>query len=74
MKPEFQPGDKVEKKDGYSFRGIVLSVYKKLNGDWRMDVEIPTEDFMGCTCPNCEDPNGAGMIHIFNPEQFKKVQ
>jgi hypothetical protein len=73
--PTFKRGDKVMKISGYSFRGVVIAIYQKLNGEWRMDVEIPGAEFpASCLCINCSDPNGAGMIHIFNPDQFRKVQ
>lgn len=73
MTHKFKIGDKVEKISGYTFRGTVVSVYEKLNGDPRVDVEVSKEDYHGCTCVNCEDPNGAGMIHIFNPDQLTLI-
>lgn len=72
MTLDFKIGDKVEKVGSYAFRGVVDSVFQKQNGTWMLAVEIASEDYLGCRCENCLDPNGAGMIHIFRPEQFKK--
>lgn len=71
--PDFKRGDRVEKISGYTFRGVVLSVYQKLNDAWVVDVEMNTEEYRGCRCPNCIDPNGNEMIHIFNPAQLRKI-
>lgn len=69
----FKIGDKVEKVGSYAFRGTVVSIFDKVDGTAMICVEITKQDYMGCQCPNCLDPNGAGMIHIFRPDQFQKI-
>ncbi len=54
---EFAPGERVHKKSGYKFPGVVVSRFKKTNGSTRYVVE--------CTAPDCE-----GVLHIFNPDQI----
>jgi hypothetical protein len=54
----FRIGDKVEKVVGYRFPGVILSGFRKLNGDQRYAVE--------CTAPDVE-----GVIHIFAEGDLK---
>lgn len=77
-KPELEPGDNVCRVDSYTFRGVVLAVFRKLKGlelagKWLVAVEIPAELATECQCENCQDPNGAGMVHIFTPFQLRKI-
>ncbi len=53
-------GDKVRKTSGYSYPGVVVSVFKTTAGLWRYVVE-------------CTEPSVAGMLHIFNAKQLEKV-
>lgn len=57
MNPKFNVGQQVMKPKGYSYYGIVVAVFKNLNGDIRYVVELTTQ-------------NGLGMLHIFNEEQL----
>jgi hypothetical protein len=54
----FVVGDKVRKVKGYSWPGIVVSVFKTLGGQWRYVVE-------------CTVPEVAGALHIYNGEQLE---
>lgn len=54
----FFEGNKVKKKGGYNFRGVVVAAFTKLNGQERYVVE--------CTVPGCE-----GMLHIYNGSQLE---
>lgn len=54
----FYVGNKVRKASGYAFKGEVVGVVHKLNGQTRYVVE--------CTVPGCE-----GMLHIFRHDQLK---
>ena len=56
----FNVGDKVDKKCGYMYPGVVLSKFKTLNGEIRYVVELYHESGLG-----------RGMLHIFNGEQLK---
>ncbi len=53
-------GDIVEKRQGYSFPGVVDCVFTTLRGETRVVVEAT-------------GPGYRGMLHIFNPDQLKKV-
>lgn len=55
--PFFQPGDKVEKRRGYRYPGVVLVRFQSLDGCPRYVVEADCEEFRG-------------MLHIFSPEQL----
>ena len=57
--PPFKRLDLVQKKGGYRWPGVVVSVYQSLSGEWRVVVE--------CTVPEI-----AGAQHIFNPEQIER--
>ena len=50
-------GDPVEKIKGYKFKGTIVSVFKKLDGQTRLVVEMEE----------------TGMLHIFNESQMKVV-
>ena len=58
MNSKFREGDLVKKINGYKFPGVVVCIFKKLDGQHRYVVE--------CTCKECE-----GMLHIFSPEQLE---
>lgn len=57
---DFAVGDKVQKVSGYTWPGVVVSVFKTLKGQTRIVVE-------------CTVPEVAGALHIYNPEQLAKV-
>jgi hypothetical protein len=50
-------GDQVQKATGYNWPGIVVSVFTTLSGKARVVVE-------------CTDPEMAGALHIYSPEQL----
>ena len=52
---QFKKGDKVRKPKGYSFDGIVVSVFKNTNNEIRIVAEL----------------EGNGMLHIFSPSQLE---
>ena len=54
----FFVGDRVRKKKGYGFPGVVVAVFMTTRGDVRLVVE--------CTSLGVE-----GMLHIFNPDQMQ---
>lgn len=54
----FVVGDKVRKVKGYSWPGVVVSVFKTLEGKPRYVVE-------------CTVPEVAGALHIYNAEQLE---
>lgn len=54
---KFILGDRVEKVNGYSFDGVVVSVFANTYGDIRYVVECTIEGANGC-------------LHIFNGEQL----
>jgi len=58
--PPLKIGDAVIKVSGYLYPGQVVAVFKNLKGDDRFVVE--------CVARDC-----AGMLHIFNREQLKKI-
>lgn len=55
---KFTQGDFVNKKDGYKFPGIVVSVFKNLNNQTRYVVECTSDDVKGC-------------LHVFNEDQLE---
>jgi hypothetical protein len=57
----YEVGDKVEKVKGYQWPGEVRSVFTSLAGQTRIVVE-------------CTVPEVAGALHIYSPEQLRKVQ
>ena len=61
MPQEFKRGDCVAKVSGYSFDGVVDSVFTTRNGQTRVVVEMVGR-------------NGNGMLRIFNPEQLKLLK
>jgi hypothetical protein len=56
----FAIGDKVEKVNGYKWPGEVRSVFTNCAGQPRIVVE-------------CTVPAVAGALHIYSPEQLRKV-
>lgn len=58
MDAKFKVGDHVMKANGYGFPGIVVSVFDTTTGERRYDVE-------------CQSPDTAGMIHIYNEGQLR---
>jgi hypothetical protein len=56
----FAVGDKVEKIAGYKWPGEVRSIFTTLAGRARIVVE-------------CTVPGVAGALHIYSPEQLRKV-
>lgn len=59
----FLVGDKVDKASGYSFPGVVVSVFKMLDGQERYVVE-----FYGTGTEE-----GTGVLHIFSGNQLKPL-
>lgn len=57
--PLFELGDRVEKRRGYRYPGVVVARFRSLDGCPRYVVEADHEDFRG-------------MLHIFSPEQLVK--
>lgn len=57
--PKFRIGDRVEKTTGYSYPGVVVSVFSTLSGKLRYVVEHEVS---------------IGMLHIFNEEQLKHAE
>lgn len=53
-------GDAVVKINGYAFPGVVVSSFLTLRGLTRVVVEATGADYRG-------------MLHIFNPDQLRKV-
>ncbi len=56
--PLYNIGDRVEKATGYQYPGVVVSVFRTLNGDIRYVVEHTISK---------------GMLHIFNEGQLIHV-
>jgi hypothetical protein len=54
----FEPGDKVQKRTGYAYPGIVLTRFRTILGLWRYVVEA-------------DDPDFKGMLHIFSADQLE---
>ena len=57
----YEVGDRVCKRDGYEFPGVVVAVVEKLDGQIRYVVE-------------CTEPAVSGMLHIFNGAQLTPFQ
>lgn len=51
-------GDKIKKKNGYAFDGVIVSIFENLAGETRIVAELTTA-------------NGLGMLHIFSPSQLE---
>lgn len=58
--PAFRAGDRVEKRSGYLWPGIVVAVFSNLDGEVRYVVE-------------CIEPNVRGALHIYNAGQLRRV-
>ena len=56
---ELKEKDRVRKRTGYSYPGVIVSVFRNLRGETRYVVE--------CVAQGCQ-----GMLHIFNREQLEK--
>jgi len=56
---EFEAGDRVRKRSGYKFPGVIVGRFQKLDGSTRYVVE--------CIAPDC-----SGILHIFNADQLVK--
>jgi hypothetical protein len=54
----FSPGDRVRKVKGYTYEGVVVAIFRKLDGQTRLVVEVDGE---ACN----------GLLHIFSPEQME---
>ena len=54
-------GDRVRKKSGYLYPGIIVSVFFTLRGETRFVVE-------------CTTPAVRGMLHIFNEDQLELIE
>lgn len=87
MSFKFSIGDRVKKKSGYLFEGIVRSRYEVPGGN-RYDVQVHTEEAQATVITMAELDgwsketeeqmlrwvnNCNGMIHIFAEEQLEKV-
>lgn len=55
MEGKFKEGDKVYKPKGYTFDGIIVSVFKNTKGETRLVAEL----------------EGNGMLHIFSESQLE---
>lgn len=55
----FNNGDEVEKKTGYKWPGIIVSIFYTLAGKKRYVVE-------------CTNPDVQGALHIYNEDQLIK--
>jgi hypothetical protein len=55
MESKLKLGDKVSKPKGYSFDGIIVSVFKNTKGEIRVVAEL----------------EGNGMLHIFSENQLE---
>ena len=62
MNATFQVGDKVRKSKGYKFPGVVVTVFKKLDGE---SIRYVVE----CTAEGAE-----GMLHVFAQSQLELVE
>lgn len=56
----FHLGDRVEKRSGYRWPGIIVSVFFNLQGEVRYVVE-------------CTTPEVRGALHIYNAGQLRKA-
>jgi len=61
MNSTFRVGDIVRKSKGYKFPGIVVTVFKKLDGQIRYVVE--------CTAEGAQ-----GMLHVFAGTQLELTE
>lgn len=52
---KFKVGDKVRKIKGYSFDGVIVSVFSNTKGETRLVAEMENN----------------GMLHIFNEDQLE---
>ena len=55
LDPKFKIGDKVKKPKGYSFDGIIVSIFQTTKGETRIVAELENN----------------GMLHIFNENQLE---
>lgn len=53
-------GDKFKKLTGYRFEGVIVSIFTNTKGEERIVGELVGE-------------NGAGMLHIFSPNQIQII-
>lgn len=53
-----QVGDRFRKISGYRFEGVIVSIFTNLKGETRIVGELVGQ-------------NGAGMLHIFAPNQIE---
>lgn len=60
LEPRLEVGDKVVKVGGYRYPGVVVAVFTTLSDEMRVVVE-------------CTVPDVAGMLHIYNLNQVRKV-
>jgi hypothetical protein len=51
-------GDRVQKKRGYKWPGVIVAKFETLSGEVRVVVE-------------CTAPDAAGALHIFNLDQLE---
>jgi hypothetical protein len=58
MTPIFELFDRVKKRNGYSFPGLIVSVFRTTSGETRYVVEATGEEYKG-------------MLHIFNGDQLE---
>ena len=56
-------GDKIKKSKGYSFEGVVVSVFKNSKGQVRVVAEHS----------GSQNDESGGMLHIFSESQLTKV-
>ena len=56
-------GDKIKKSKGYSFEGVVVSVFKNSKGQVRVVAEHS----------GSQNEESGGMLHIFSESQLTKV-
>lgn len=54
-------GDRVKKKSGYPWPGIIVADFRTLSNERRLVVE--------CTVPEVR-----GALHIYSPEQLERVE
>lgn len=53
-------GDRVEKVSGYRFPGEVVAIFVTRAGKYRIVVE-------------CTEPAVEGVLHIYSPEQVRRI-
>lgn len=61
MAQSFMIGDRVKKKNGYLWPGVVVSVFMTLQKKVRVVVE-------------CDVQEVSGALHIYSPDQLEKLQ